>query len=122
MGLFGFALPAAVFLALEKEAAQHGSNCSEWLLRILEKELGKKITVELDRGETLETNLVSAKSFANRHERSVEQAKQYLRKKGRVEGGIKLGRDWLMPRDARLPEDLRGKRKTPGKRKQAVQV
>lgn len=122
LGLFGFALPADVFLALEKEAAQRGSSCSEWLLQILEKELGKKIMVELDRGEKLETNLVSAKSFGDQHERSMEQAKQYLRKKGRVEGGIKLGRDWLIPCDAGLPEDLRGKRKTPGKRKQAVKA
>ena len=121
LGLFGFALPAAVFLALEKEAAEQGCNCSEWLLKLLEKQLGKKITAELNRGENLETNLVTAKSFGDQHERSVEQAKQYLRKKGRIEGGIKLGRDWLMPRDARLPEDLRGKRKTPRKRKVDVE-
>ena len=121
LGLFGFALPAAVFLALEKEAVELGYNCSEWLLRLLEKQLGKKITAELNRGEKLETNLVTAKSFGDQHERSVEQAKQYLRKKGRIEGGIKLGRDWLMPRDARLPEDLRGKRKTSRKRKVVAQ-
>lgn len=117
LGLFGFALPASVFMVLEKEAAEQGCNCSEWLLKLLEKQLGKKITAELNRGEMLETNLVSAKSFGDQYERSVEQAKQYLRKKGRIEGGIKLGRDWLMPRDARLPEDLRGKRKTSKKRK-----
>ena len=116
-GLFGFALPAAVFLALEKEAVEQGCTCSEWMLKLLEKQLDKKITAELNRGEMLETNLVSAKSFGNQYERSVEQAKQYLRKKGRIEGGVKLGRDWLIPRDARLPEDLRGERKTPRKRK-----
>ena len=117
LGLFGFALPASVFLALEKEATEQGCTCSEWLLKLLEKQLDKKITAELNRGEMLETNLVSAKSFGNQYERSVEQAKQYLRKKGRIEGGVKLGRDWLIPRDAKLPEDLRGERKTPRKRK-----
>lgn len=120
-GLFGFALPAAVFLALEKESAEHHCNCSEWLLKILETQLGKKITAELNRGEKLETNLVSAKSFGSQYDFSVEQAKQYLRKKGRVEGGVKIGRDWLVPRDARRPADLRGKRKTSGERKAAAQ-
>ena len=110
LGLFGFALPVAVFLALEKEAVEHECNCSEWLLHIHEKQLDKRITVELERGEKIETNLVSAKSYGNQHERSVGQAKQYC-KKGRVEGGIKLGWDWLIPRDAKLPENLHGKRR-----------
>lgn len=82
LGLFGFALPASVFLVLEKEAAEQRCTYSEWLLKHLEKQLGKKITTELNRGETLETNLVSAKSFGNQYERSVEQAKQYLQDKG----------------------------------------
>lgn len=114
MGLFGFALPAAVFLALEKEAAEQGCNCSEWLLQVLEKQLDKKITSELERGEKLETNLLSASTYGSKYERSVEQAKQYC-KKGRVPGAVKHGRDWLVPRDARLPEDLRGKRRKPGR-------
>lgn len=111
LGLFGFALPAAAFLALEKEAVEVGCNSSELLLRILEKQLGGKITVELERGEQLETNLISAKAFGRKHERSEEQAKQYCHQKGRVPGAVKFSRDWLIPRDAKYPEDLRGKRK-----------
>ena len=110
------ALPATVFQALEKKAAEQGCNCSEWMLKLLEKQLGKKITAELNRGEELETNLVSAKEYGRQHELSVEQAKQYCHQKGRVPGAIKHGRDWLIPCDARLPDDLRGKRKTPRKR------
>ena len=122
LGLFGFALPASVFLALEREAIEQGCNCSEWLLQFLEKQLGRKITAELNRDEELETNLVSAKGYGEQHEISVEQVKQYCRQKGRVPGAIKNGRDWLIPRDARLPVDLRGKRKAPRKRKAAVQA
>lgn len=121
LGLFGFALPASVFLALEKEAAEQGCNCSEWLLKLLEKQLGKKITAELNRGETLETNLVSAREYGEQYEISVEQAKQYCHQKGRVPGAIKYGRDWLIPREAKLPEDLRGERKKPRKRKVAAE-
>lgn len=116
LGLFGFALPAAVFLALEKEAVEQGCTCSEWMLKLLEKQLDKKITAELNRGEILETNLVSAQEYGNQYERSVEQAKVYCKNK-RVEGGAKIGRDWLIPRDAKLPEDRRGERKTSEKRK-----
>lgn len=117
LGLFGFALPAPVFLALEKEAANQGVSSSEWLLKVLEKELSKKISAELDRGEKLETNLLSAREYGDQYGRSVEQAKQYCQK-GRVAGAVKFGRDWLIPRDAKLPEDRRGKRKTPEKEEQ----
>jgi hypothetical protein len=116
LGLFGFALPASVFLALEKEAAEQDCTCSEWLLKLLEKQLDKKITAELDQGEMLETNLVSAQEYGNQYERSVEQAKVYCKNK-RVAGCAKIGRDWLIPSDAKLPEDRRGKRKSPEKRK-----
>ena len=74
--------------------------------------MDKKITVELDREEMLETNLVSAKEYGRQYELSVEQAKQYFHQKGRVPGAVKHGRDWLIPRDAGRPEDLRGKRRT----------
>ena len=120
LGLFGFALPAPVFLALEKEVANQGITCSEWLLGILEKQLGKKITAELGRGEKQETNLLSAREYGSQYGRSVEQAKQYCHK-GRVAGAVKFGRDWLIPRDARLPEDLRGKRRIPTERKAVEQ-
>jgi hypothetical protein len=116
LGLFGFALPAYVFLALEKEASKQDCTCSEWMLKLLEKQLGKKIMVELDQGAMLETNLVSAQEYGNQYERSVEQAKVYCKNK-RVAGCAKIGRDWLIPSDAKLPEDRRGKRKSPEKRK-----
>lgn len=121
LGLFGFALPAAVFHALDKEASEQGCNCSEWILKVLEKQLGKKITEELNRGEKLETNLMSAKEYGEQYGISVEQAKQYCHQKGRIPGANKNGRDWLIPRDARLPDDLRGKRKTPRKRREDMQ-
>ena len=110
-GLFGFALPGAVYLALEKEAASNGCTCSEMVQHIMEKELGSKIAVALESGEHVETNLDRTKDYANRHERSAEQIKQYMHQKGRVSGALRIGRDWVIPRDAEFPEDLRGKPK-----------
>ena len=110
-GLFGFALPGAVYLALEKEAASNGCTCSELVQRIMEKELGSKIAVALESGEHVETNLDRTKDYANRHERSAEQIKQYMHQKGRVSGAFRIGRDWVIPRDSEFPEDLRGKPK-----------
>lgn len=110
-GLFGFALPGAVYIALEKEAIANDCTCSEMVQRILEKELGDKIAVALESGEHVESNLDRAKDYANRHERSTEQIKQYMHQKGRVAGALRIGRDWLIPKDAEFPEDLRGKQK-----------
>ena len=110
-GLFGFALPGAVYLALEKEAASNGCTCSEMVQRIMEKELGSKIAVALESGEYVETNLDRTKDYASRHERSAEQIKQYMHQKGRVSGALRIGRDWVIPKDTEFPEDLRGKPK-----------
>ena len=110
-GLFGFALPSAVYIALEKEAVSNDCTCSEMVQRIMEKELGSKIAVALESGEHMESNLDRAKDYANRHERSTEQIKQYMHQKGRVAGALRIGRDWLIPKDAEFPEDLRGKQK-----------
>lgn len=110
-GLFGFALPGAVYLALEKETAVKGCTCSEMVQRIMEKELGSKVAVALEEGEHVETNLDRTKDYANRHEKSAEQIKQYMHQKGRVSGALRIGRDWVIPKDAEFPEDLRGKQK-----------
>ena len=119
-GLFGFALPAAVFLALEKESVAAGSSSSELLMQILEKHLGKKIKAELERGEVLGTNLISAKDFGRKYGRSEEQAKQYCHQKGRVLGAVRVGRDWVIPRDTKYPEMLRRKSKKSGKGEETV--
>ena len=100
-----------MYIALEKEAASNNCTCSEMVQRILEKELGGKIAVALESGEYVESNLDRAKDYANRHERSTEQIKQYMHQKGRVAGALRIGRDWLIPKDAEFPEDLRGKQK-----------
>lgn len=83
--------------------------------------MGKKIRLELNQEDKLETNLMSAKEYGGPYALSVEQVKQYCHQKDRVPCAMKNGRDWLNPRDAGLPEDLRGKRKTPRKRKVAAQ-
>lgn len=111
VGLFGFALPVAVFAALEEEATATGCSCSEMLLRILEKSLDKKIAGKLEERISMETNLISAKEYGFLHNRSVEQVKQYLHQKNRLPGALRVGRDWVIARDAQFPEDHRGKRK-----------
>lgn len=108
-GLFGFALPGAAYLALEQKATLSNCTCSEMLLRILEKELGNQIAVAIKGDECVKTNLDRVKDYAARHERSAEQIKQYVHQKGRVSGALRIGRDWLIPKDAEFPEDLRGK-------------
>lgn len=110
-GLFGFAFPVPFFTALEKMAAAENCNCSEWLQRMLEKELGQRIEEELSFASDLKTNLTTTKEFGKQHQRSQEQAKQYFHQKNRVPGAVKVGRDWVLPRDTRFPVDLRGKRK-----------
>ena len=112
-GLFGFALPGAVYAALEKKAVLAGCTSSEILLQILERGLGDKINAELDVEDSLETNLITTKEYAARHEKSKEQIKQYLHQRGRVPDALRIGRDWVIPMDAEFPEDLRGKRKCP---------
>lgn len=111
VGLFGFALPAAIFVALEEEATRKGINCSEMLQDILENALGERIVAKLDADCDIDTNLTSAKSFGVQNKKSTEQIKQYLHQGDRILGAIRLGRDWILPRDAQFPEDLRGKRR-----------
>lgn len=110
-GLFGFALPSAVYIALEKEATSNNCTCSEMMQRIMEKKLGSKIAVALEEDEYVETNLDRTKDYASRHEKSAEQIKQYMHQKGRVSGALRIGRDWVIPKDAEFPVDLRGNQK-----------
>lgn len=105
IGLFGFALPVAAFVTLEKEALMAGCSCSDLLQRILEKEFGQKIPEELSREIDLETNLITTKKYGKQHKRSTEQIKQYLHQKNRIPGTAKIGRDWIVPEDARFPKD-----------------
>lgn len=111
VGLFGFGLPAAIFAALEEEAVRKGISCSEMVQCILESALGERIANKLDADTNIETNLISAKAFGIQNKRSTEQIKQYLHQGNRIPGAIRLGRDWILPRDAKFPENLRGKRR-----------
>ena len=108
-GLFGFSLPHSVFAALEKEAQAHACNCSDYLLQILEKDLNQKITEQAKDSSriTADTNLITAKQYGKLHGRSREQVKAYLLQQDRIPGTAKIGRDWVIPRDAKFPEDRR---------------
>ena len=110
MGLFGFALPGAVFSALAKQAEDKNCTCSEILQRILEDALGDNIINALEDTETVpvETNLVTTKVYAKQNSKSTEQIKQYLHQMNRLPGAAKIGRDWVLPQDTRFPKDLRG--------------
>lgn len=112
MGLFGFALPVALYAALEEEAALVGLSCGEFVYGILEQEILGRRKLNLDQVQDLETNLVNTEGYGKLHFRSQEQVKQYLHQKGRMPGTVKLGRDWLIPCDLKFPEDRRGTRRT----------
>ncbi len=47
-------------------------------------------------------NDISAKEYADKHNKSVEQIKVLCRS-GRIEGARKIGRDWLIPENAPYP-------------------
>ena len=40
------------------------------------------------------------------HGKSQEQVKQYCHG-NRIDGAVRIGRDWVIPRDSRFPEDHR---------------
>lgn len=108
-GLFGFSLSAQVFSALEEEAAEQGASCSEYLQEILERKLGERVAEKLrDESAVLEeTNLITAKEYGKQYKKSREQIKAYLLQHGRIPGTAKIGRDWVIPRDAKFPQDMR---------------
>lgn len=105
-GLYGFALPVPVFAALERVAELKGCDCSSMLQQILEKELNRMITEEIDHGTGKETNLTTTKNYALQYGKSQEQIKQYLHQKDRIAGALKVGRDWVIPQDTKFPESI----------------
>ena len=110
MGLYGFALPVAVFSALEEKAVEENRTCSEMIQVILEERLEVGIAAKLEGAESVtdETNLITTKVYGKQNGKSPEQIKQYLHQKNRLPGAVKVGRDWVIPQDTRFPEDLRG--------------
>lgn len=110
-GLFGFALPIALYTALEKEAARAGCTCGELVFGILEQYVMKNMVIDLDNISDVKTNLVTTKSYGNSHACSQEQIKQYLRQQERMPGTAKVGKAWIIPYDVKFPENLRGKPK-----------
>lgn len=52
------------------------------------------------------TNLLTASEYGDLHGKSVEQVKVYCRS-GRILGAVKMGRNWMIPADARYPADGR---------------
>lgn len=111
MGLFGFALPVALYTALEEEAERQECSCGDLVYRLLEREMFRCGELELDRVRDVETNLVNTEGYGKLHSRSQEQVKQYLRQRERMPGTVKLGRDWIIPCDLKFPDDRRGNRK-----------
>lgn len=114
-GLFGFALPIALYTALEKEAARAGCTCGELVFGLLEQNVMKNGVIDLDNISDVKTNLVTTKSYGNSHACSQEQIKQYLRQQERMPGTAKVGKAWIIPYDVPFPEDLRGKKRAQAK-------
>lgn len=110
-GLFGFALPVALYTALEDEAMQQGITCGELVYRILEENVLRDGKLDLNDVKDIQTNLVTTKSYGDSHSCSQEQVKQYLRQVVRMPGTAKVGKAWIIPYDMKFPENLRGKPK-----------
>ena len=106
--VYGFSLPMDLFAALKKEARKQECSCSDYVQKLLEKTLDKKVTEQLNANSepVVETNLISAKEYGNLHGRSREQVKAYLMQQNRI-SRIKIGRDWVIPCDAKFPDDMR---------------
>lgn len=51
-------------------------------------------------------DVLTASEFADKHNKSVEQVKVFCRN-GRIWGAKKIGRDWVIPKDAPYPADSR---------------
>lgn len=107
VGLYGFALPPALYGILKQDAANHKRTVSDELMDILEAVFADEIhsAVEQKRG-VQKCNLITAETYAERHDRSVEQAKQYLHQNDRLVGR-KIGRDWVVIEDTPWPQDRR---------------
>ena len=110
VGVYGFALPPAIYRVLQTQAQEHGVTVSEELTELLEALFALVIEREtrVAAPERSQTNLVRACAFAEKHGKSVEQIKQYLQQADRL-AGVKIGRDWVIVDDEKLPEDRRKK-------------
>lgn len=108
LGVYGFALPVELYAVLEKVAETRDCSCSVFVQQLLEKALQKETGTQLSKGEPPKekTNMVSAREYGQIHGKSREQVKSYLIQQNRLPG-IKIGRDWILPKDARFPEDMR---------------
>ena len=104
--LYGFSLPGAVFSVLEQQAQSAGCTCSELLQVILEKVYTQEISRQIPVQGPAETNLISSAAYGELHGKSREQVKQYCHG-NRIPGAIRIGRDWVIPRDSQFPEDHR---------------
>jgi len=51
-------------------------------------------------------DVLTAAEYAEKHNKSVEQIKVFCRS-GRIWGATKVGRDWVIPKDAPYPTDSR---------------
>ena len=109
-GLYGFALPPALYRVLKTEARMHGVTVSEELTIILEALYTENITDELKAitPEEGRTNLVTTVEYGEIYGKSQEQIKQYLHQEGRL-AGKKIGGSWVIIDDEKFPEDRRKK-------------
>ena len=110
-GLYGFALPPAVYSVLEQKALEKGCSGSELIQQILEQTFGGDIADHLNNAcdPVSQTNLITSKAYGRAHGKSREQVKQYLIQGNRVLGATKIGRDWVLTSDAKFPIDHRKK-------------
>lgn len=109
-GLFGFTLNPAIFSVLKLKSEENNCNCSEMLQLILENLYSTEI-VEILRNssEPVKTNLTTTNKYAEKHNRSRESIKQFLKEENRIRGAMRIGRDWVFPDDALFPADRRKK-------------
>ena len=109
-GLFGFALNPAIFSVLQNEANKNNCNCSEMLQLIFENLYSSEISEQLRiNSDSAQTNLTTTNKYAEKHNRSRESIKQFLKDKNRISGAKRIGRDWIFPEDTYFPKDKRKK-------------
>lgn len=63
-------------------------------------------SILFEQSETVFDDFITVLEYAEMHDKSVEQIKVFCRK-GRIVGAKKVGRDWLIPRNAMYPRDTR---------------
>lgn len=104
-----FFLPQKYVLALKDQARKEGVDINEYLSTLLEKEIPEESVLQSVRNcnfeEAVDSEVVTAKQYAQLWGKSVEQIKVHCRN-GRIPA-YKQKRDWLIPRSAPYPEDRR---------------